>query len=229
MDCFSRYILRCDALKETGTELVQMCFKKAFREYGMPLAILMDNGAPFASTSAGGLSRLSVWWVKLGIVPQRIDPGHPEQNPRHERMHRTLKEETASPPQPSFQRQQRAFERFRGEYNYERPHESLGQIPSARVYVPSRREFIERPEDPEYPADYEQRRVQRNGIIRWRSQSLFISTPLRGELVGLKEVDYEQWEVYFGPVLLGTINERQNPLRLRRPRRRSRQTNLKEF
>ena len=229
MDSFSRFILRLDALRDTATEPVQVCFKHAFREYGLPWAILMDNGSPFASTSAGGLSRLSVWWVKLGIKPQRIVPGHPEQNPRHERMHRTLKIETASPPQPSFARQQQAFDRFRADYNYERPHEALGQITPARVYRPSDRVFNERPGDPEYPAGYEQRRVQHNGVVRWRGESIFISTPLAEELVGLKEVDYEQWEVWFGAIRLGRINERQRPWRLTRPRRNRSRTELKSL
>jgi len=187
MDGFSRYLLRCDALIATTFELAKPMFQAAFREYGIPAVIRTDNGAPFASRAAGGLGRLSVWWIKLGIRPERIEPGKPQQNGRHERMHRTLKQEAASPPEPSFTRQQRAFDRFRGIYNYERPHEALGQIPPARVYQPSERRFPKELRDPVYPRNYEQRRVQHNGIIRWRGQRLFVSSSLAGELVGLRE------------------------------------------
>lgn len=218
MDGFSRFLLRCDALKDTSCEKARPMFERAFREYGLPRVIRTDNGTPFATRAAGGLSALSAWWVKLGIRPERIEPGHPEQNGRHERMHKTLKQEAASPPQPSFARQQTAFDRFRFIYNHERPHESLGQIPPARVYERSARPFPERLEDPSYPRHYEHRRVQTNGVIRWRGESVFVSSCLAGELVGLHEFDYEQWRVYFGSVLLGVLHESKKPWRLIRPR-----------
>ena len=218
MDGFSRYLLRCDALTSTSYELARPMFEKAFREYGLPDVIRTDNGSPFASRAAGGLSRLAAWWIKLGIRPERIEPGKPQQNGRHERMHRTLKREAASPPQPSLVRQQRAFNEFRGTYNYERPHEALGQIPPARVYVPSNRLLPRELEDPTYPQNYEPRRVQHNGIIRWRGERIFISACLAGELVALYEFDYCQWRIYFGPVALGVLDESRKPWRLIRPR-----------
>ena len=118
--------------------------ERVFKEYGLPRVIRSDNGAPFASLGAGGLSKLSVWWVKLGILPERIAPGKPQQNGRHERMHGTLKPETANPPAANLQAQQRRFDRFRAEFNHERPHEALGQTPPAQHYRPSPRSYPER-------------------------------------------------------------------------------------
>jgi transposase InsO family protein len=149
-DAHSRYLLRCQAVRKTDSPHVQAIFEAAFREYGMPEAIRSDNGAPFASRAMAGLSRLSVWWMKLGIVPERIAPAHPEQNGRHERLHRTLKQETASPPEANRRRQQQAFDRFRQEYNEERPHEALAmQTPSA-LYLPSPRWYPPRLPEPQY-------------------------------------------------------------------------------
>src|SRR6267143_4356259 len=136
-DAHSRYLLRCQAVEKADTARVQGIFEAAFRQYGLPQAIRTDNGAPFASRAVAGLSRLAVWWIKLGIVPERIAAGHPEQNGRHERMHRTLKQETASPPAANTRAQQRAFNHFRREYNEERPHEALGMRTPAEVYEPS--------------------------------------------------------------------------------------------
>src|SRR5712692_4809102 len=124
-DAYSRYLLRCQAVEKTDTQRARAIFEAAFREYGMPAAIRTDNGAPFATRALAGLSRLAVWWIKLGIVPERIEAGHPEQNGRHERMHRTLKQETADPPAANRRKQQRALDRFRQEYNEVRPHEAL--------------------------------------------------------------------------------------------------------
>jgi transposase InsO family protein len=132
-DAYSRYLLRCQAVAKTDGERVQAVFEAAFREYGLPEAIRSDNGAPFASGALCGWSRLSVWWLKLGIRPERIAAGHPEQNGRHERMHRTLQQETAMPPEPNPRAQQRAFDRFRGEYNELRPHEALAMQTPAQV------------------------------------------------------------------------------------------------
>jgi transposase InsO family protein len=126
-DAHSRYLLRCQSVEKTNTEQVQAIFAAAFREYGMPQTIRTDNGAPFASRAIAGISRLSIYWMKLGIQPERIKPGHPEQNGRHERMHRTLKAETAKPPAVNRRAQQRAFDRFRQQFNQERPHEALEQ------------------------------------------------------------------------------------------------------
>jgi putative transposase len=165
-----------------------------------------DNGPPFASVGAGGLSRLSVWWVKLGIVPERIEPGRPEQNGRHERMHRTLKAECSSPPASSAAAQQRRFDWFRQEFNQQRPHEALGQTPPAQHYAPSARRYPARLEDPCYPAEFQLRRVRSNGEIRWQGELIFIGQALTGEVIGLIETDDGDAEAYFGPVPLGLID-----------------------
>jgi len=205
-DACSRYLLRCQQVEKTNTEQVRAIFEAAFRECGLPQAIRTDNGAPFASRAIAGLSRLAVWWMKLGIVPERIAAGHPEQNGRHERMHRTLKQETASPPAADPRAQQRAFDRFRREYNEERPHEALGQTAPAQHHAPSPRRYPARLQSPVYPPDYQVRRVRHNGEIKWAGESIFLSTPLIGELVGVKETDTGDAKLYFGPVPLATID-----------------------
>src|SRR5271165_7367704 len=143
-DAYSRYLLRCQAVEKTNTERVRAIFEAGFREYGMPAAIRTDNGAPFASAAIAGLSRLAVWWMKLGIVPERIAAGHPEQNGRHERMHRTLDQEVAQPPAANRRRQQEAQEHFRREYNEVRPHEALDMQTPAALYQRSAREYPRR-------------------------------------------------------------------------------------
>ena len=150
-DACSRYLLRCQAVEKTDTERVRAIFEAAFREYGLPEAIRTDNGAPFASSAVGGLSRLAVWWIKLGIVPERIQAGHPEQNGRHERMHRTLKQDCAAA--ADRRGQQRELDRFRHEYNQVRPHEALDMETPASVYQPSPRPYPAGEPEPEYP-DY---------------------------------------------------------------------------
>ena len=196
-DAHSRYLLRCQATEKTDTEAVRAIMEAAFREYGMPAAIRSDNGAPFASRAVAGLSRLAVYWMKLGIVPERIKPGHPEQNGRHERMHRTLKEETASPSAANRRAQQRAFDRFRREYNEERPHGALKMQTPGAVYVPSPRAYPERVPEPEYDSGLEVRRVQKHGEFNWKHQHVFLSETLAGERVGLEPVDERYWCVYF--------------------------------
>jgi len=138
-DAWSRYLLRCQAVEKTDTERVRAVFEAAFREYGMPQAIRTDNGAPFASAALRGLSRLAVWWIKLGITPERIEAGHPEQNGRHERMHRTLKQDLQ--PGRDWRAQQRQLDQFRQDYNQLRPHEALGMQTPAALYVPSPRSY----------------------------------------------------------------------------------------
>jgi putative transposase len=154
----------------------------------------------------GGLSKLSVWWVKLGIRPERIEPGHPEQNGRHERMHRTLKEETANPPKNSLAEQQQAFDQFRRRFNETRPHEALGQKPPALFYQPSRRVFPTVLADPTYSAQYEHYRVDRVGRIQLRGWPLQLGECLEHELVGV--FDQGEWfSIHFGPVLLGYVKK----------------------
>ena len=163
-----------------------------------------------------GLSRLSVWWLKLGIMPERIEPGRPEQNGRHERMHKTLKAECASPPQPNRGAQQSRFDQFRDEFNHQRPHEALGQTAPATHYRSSSRRYPAKLEDPEYPADYQLRRVRHTGEIKWQGQALFLSETLTNEVVGVLETNDGDAEVYFGPMMLGLIDG--VSLKLRRPK-----------
>ncbi|HEV2688050.1 MAG TPA: IS481 family transposase [Bryobacteraceae bacterium] len=196
-DACSRYLLRNQVVEKTDTTRVQAIFEAGFREYGMPWAIRSDNGAPFASRAIAGLSRLAVWWMKLGIVPERIAAGHPEQNGRHERMHRTLKEEVASPPAADRRAQQRALDQFRREYNEERPHEALGmQTPSA-CYERSSREYPARLAEPDYGSALLVRRVRELGAFSWKHQNVFLSKTLRGERVGLLPLDERYYRVYF--------------------------------
>jgi transposase InsO family protein len=205
-DAHSRYLLRCQAVETTNTERVQAIFEAAFREYGLPEAIRTDNGAPFASRALAGLSRLAVWWIKLGIKPERIEAGHPEQNGRHERMHRTLKQETAQPPAANRREQQRVMDRFREEYNQVRPHEALGMRTPGSVYQPSWREYPTRIPEPEYPETMLVRSVRYQGQIRWKKQEVFLSEVLWGERVGLLPVDDRWFKVYFAEVPLALFD-----------------------
>ena len=211
-DACSRYLLRCQAVEKTDTARVQAIFEAAFREYGMPTAIRTDNGPPFAARAVAGLSRLAVWWMKLGIVPERIAAGHPEQNGRHERMHRTLKQETASPAAENGRAQQRAFDEFRREYNEERPHEALGmQTPSAR-YAPSERDYPARVADPEYGAALQVRKVLERGAFTWKHQNVFLSKTLSGERIGLLPLDERYYRVYFAAFPLARFDSHQRQI-----------------
>lgn len=196
-DACSRYLLRCQAVEKTDTERVQAIFEAAFREYGMPWAIRTDNGAPFASRAVAGLSRLAVWWMKLGIVPERIAAGHPEQNGRHERMHRTMKEETAMPPQANRRAQQRTMDEFRREYNEERPHQALDMRTPAACYAPSPRPYPARVREPEYGGALAVRKVRECGVFTWKHENVFLSKTLSGERVGLLPIDERYYRVYF--------------------------------
>lgn len=205
-DAYSRYLLRCQAVEKTDTERVRAIFEAAFREHGMPVAIRTDNGAPFASTAIAGLSRLAVWWIKLGILPERIEAGHPEQNGRHERMHRTLKQEVAMPPAADRRAQQRALDRFREEYNEVRPHEGLAMQTPASVYAPSPREFPVRVLEPEYPATMLVRSVHAHGHFRWKQHDVGLSQVLWGERVGLLPLDDRWYTIYFAQIPLARFD-----------------------
>jgi len=206
-DAYSRYLLRCQAVEKTDSARVQAIFEAAFREYGLPQAIRTDNGAPFASTAIAGLSRLAVWWIKLGIVPERIEAGHPEQNGRHERMHRTLKQEVAMPPAPDRRAQQRALESFRKEYNEVRPHEALQMQTPAGVYAPSSRAYPRQVQEPEYPSTMLVRSVHAHGHFRWKNrQDVFLSEVLWGERVGLLPSDERWYTIYFAHVPLARFD-----------------------
>ena len=208
VDGYSRYLLECQGLRSTAIVLARPIFRRAFEEYGLPRIIRSDNGVPFATTALGRLSLLSVWWIRLGIYPELIQPAHPEQNGRHERMHRTLKAEATKPPSGNLQAQQTRFNRFRAEYNNERPHEALGQETPASVYRPSQRALPRTLTTLEYPGHFEVRRVSRNSGIRWKKHWVCVTHTLAGEYVGLEEVDNGIWDVYFGPLKLGRMDER---------------------
>ncbi len=173
------------------------------------LSEVVTNGPPFASRGVAGLSRLSLYWMKLGIVPERIQPGHPEQNGRHERMHRTLKEETARPAEASRRRQQEAFDRFRHAYNKERPHEALGQKPPASLYTSSPRVYPARLPEPEYDSGVEVRHVYPHGQFFWKGQYVFLSKALAGERIGLEPIDERYWCVCFGDFPIAWFDSRE--------------------
>jgi len=205
-DNFSRYLIRCQAVRATSFEGIQPVFVGAFHEYGLPEAIRTDNGSPFASTTVGGLSRLSVWWLRLGILPERIKAGKPQQNGRHERMHRTLKDEAISPPKVNWRKQQAAFDSFRQEFNHERPHEALGQHFPDELYVPSPRPYPLILPEMIYPDDMQVRWVKAQGDISWKGHHVYLTDTLAGELVGLRQINEDLWDIYFGPIRLAQLD-----------------------
>ena len=206
-DAHSRYLLACEALASTAHSGAEPVFERLFREHGLPKTIRTDNGGPFASKGLCGLSRLSVWWIKLGIEPDRIQPGCPQQNGRHERMHRTLKAETTRPPEPTLAEQQSRFDDFRVEYNEVRPHQALeGAVPASR-YVRCSQTMPKRCPEPQYPGHAEVRKVSTTGEIKFKNRPLFVSAVLAGEYVGLEEVDDGVWNLLFDNVLLGRLDE----------------------
>lgn len=208
-DGFSRFVLRCEALRGPTYEATRPQFERAFADYGLPDRIRSDNGGPFASTGLRRLSRLSVWWIRLGIRLERIALGHPEQNGSHEQFHSVLKAETARPPAANARAQQRRFTRFCAEYNDERPHEALGDRAPASCYQPSPRSLPTRVPPLEYPAHWEIRRVSTIGQVSWGAHTLFLSGALAGEDVAFEEVDDGLWTVYFATLALGRYDARQ--------------------
>jgi len=212
-DAYSRYLICCVGLSSTRSGPVRKVFERVFREFGMPEAIRSDNGSPFASNAPRGLSRLSAWWAQLGIRHERITPGKPQQNGRHERMHLTLKQETAMPPQRTMRSQQRAFDHFRKEYNVDRPHAALGQRVPADYYQPS---ACAAPEpiwgkDFQYDPDFATSRLDRLGRLRWAEWRVKISDALANTLVGLKWCSARRWDVYFGPNFIGAMEHPSSP------------------
>lgn len=211
-DALSRYSLRCDALTERTHEATQRRFARAFARYGLPWRIRSDNGGPFASPALAGLSRLSIWWMRLGITPERIAPGHPEQNGSHEQFHAVLKAATTRPPAVHAAAQQRRFNRFCREYNEVRPHEALhNRVPASR-YQGSPRTLPARLPPVEYDGHLEVRRVASNGSVSWRNSFVFVATPLAGEDVGFEEVDDGVWTVWFSTTALARYYERTRTL-----------------
>lgn len=202
-DNFSRYLLLCRALARPTFEQVQPWFEWVFREFGLPEVIRTDNGTPFASLALGGLSQLSKWWIKLGIKPERIQPGKPAQNGRHERMHRTLKE--AVPPQKDLLTQQSCYEPFLREYNDQRSHESLGRKPPVTVHYVSPRSYPVKLPEVQYESGVTVRHVRRRGQIKWRGQLIYLTHVLANEPVGLKLIGEDKWEVRYSFHLLGLL------------------------
>ena len=207
-DGFSRFVLRCDALVSRTTAATRRGFERAFHDYGLPERIRSDNGSPFASPGLGGLSQLSVWWMRLGIRPERIAPGHPEQNGSHEQFHAVLKAATTRPPAPNCLAQQQRFRRFIREYNDERPHEALALQPPASCYVPSRRSLPTCLPPIAYAGHMEVRRVDHNGAISWKNGPLFVATALAGHPVAFEEIDDGLWTLHFATVALARYDER---------------------
>jgi putative transposase len=207
-DAFSRFLLRCTALPSTRDQGTSRVFERLFEEYGLPQVIRTDNGVPFAAPLAlARLSRLAVWWIRLGIRPERIAPGKPQQNGQHERMHRTLKDEATRPAASTWREQQLRFDRFRLEYNTERPHEALHQQTPASCYLASPRTYPRRLPPMEYPARADVRLVHTNGTIKWRQRLLPLTTVLAGEYVALEEHGPSELTIRFGPLILGTLND----------------------
>jgi len=204
-DALSRYLLAVQAI-EPVTEAVQAKMDELFIEHGVPAAIRSDNGPPFASSGAGGLTRLSARWAKMGIRLERIWPGKPQQNGRHERMHGTLKAEACQPPSATVAQQQSRFDAFRKEFNHERPHEALGQRQPAEFYSPSPKPFVEPVEDLDYGQDEHVRRVRSSGEIKWRGSMLFVSDAIKGETVGIGQRSDGHWLIRFADVALGLID-----------------------
>ncbi len=223
LDAHSRYLLRCEAVQDPNGFNVERIFDSAFQEFGRPEAIRSDNGPPFASTAAGGLTKLSVWWLKLDIRLQRIEPGKPQQNGRQERIHLTL-EEVITPPQQNLAIQQRALDYWRREYNEERPHEALKQRPPLTAYVPSGRPYpckLLRP-----IIDWgDTALVDKHGYIRWRRESIFVTTALAYEYIELGPTDDEgrRWELRYGDHLLGWFDAERLGNGLELPTRKRRQ------
>ncbi len=205
-DAHSRYLLRCHITPKADGVHVAALFDAAFREYGLPLVIHTDNGVPFASVAPGGLSRVSMQWVRLGITPERSRPASPQDNGRHERMHSTLKQATLCPPERNPRRQQEAFDRFLHEYNHERPHEALGGQAPARCFAPSPRPMPRRVPELHYDEETAVRRISQQGSLRFHGVRTFVSEIFASEWLGLSALDERTWEVKYGPITVGFLD-----------------------
>lgn len=205
MDDRSRYLLGACAQQTTDLPTTRTAFVRLFRRYGLPERIRSDNGTPFASRATAGLSRLSIWWIRLGICPERIPPGQPQQNGRHERMHRTLKQHTAKPARHSMTAQQRCFNDFQTAYNEQRPHQALDMTPPATHYTASSRRYPERLPDIDYPGHFDVRRVAHSGLIYIGNRIVYVSHLLVGQDIGLEQLDERRWDAFFSFYRLGRI------------------------
>lgn len=208
MDHASRFLLACQSMASTNFKETQETFERVFREYGLPERIRTDNGVPFASTGRGGLSQLSIWWLRLGIIPERIEPGRPDQNGRHERMHRTLKSTLPNPPAVAWESQQKHFDRFIQHYNYERGHEALSQKTPASCYSPSPRAYPEKLPEMGYASHIECYRTDSNGMIYRSGLRIYVGHLLKYQTIGMEMLSDDVWAVIFGPVILGQVDAR---------------------
>lgn len=211
-DNCSRYLLKCKALAGPRYVPTKKVLIEAFREYGLPDAIRTDNGTPFAGKSIGGLSRLSIWFILLGIIPERIKKGCPQENSRHERMHRTLKSDALNPAARDLKEQQERFDIFRQDYNNERPHESLNDQTPSDYYKKSSRPYVEHPHPPEYDLNYIVRQVRHGGEIKFKGQMFYITPLLTGQPVGLKEIADGLWQLQYSFYVLGSVDLRKNKI-----------------
>lgn len=210
-DSHTRKIIEIAALENETFEACKPIYEKAFRQFGLPLQMHSDNGAPFAASQAlHRLSRLAVWFIELGIEPVYSDPGHPEHNGKHERMHRELKAEAAKPPAFEIKAQQRKFNKFIKEYNTIRPHAALGNKKPDELYVNSARPYPEVIKEWDYPNHFKLRYVCKNGCLRWgKREWVMASTALSGKNIGLEEVGEGIWRVYFRQIVLGYLNSKE--------------------
>ena len=218
-DAASRSRLRTQIVPGLDGERIRPLFEAACREFGLPTAIRTDNGPPFASAGLAGLSALAVWWIELGIRPDRGRPAHPQDTGRHERMHRTLKADAASPPSATPRAQQLRLDHFRREYNEDRPHEALGHRPPADLDTPSPRRYSSRLTPPGYPHADLVKRVRPNGTIRWHGRELYVAAPLAGHPIGLTDQGEGRWSLAFGPLILGHLDEQTSRVIPARPPR----------
>jgi putative transposase len=211
-DAHTRFLLAIDGLSSTAYPGARAVMERVFREYGLPAVIRSDNGGPFVTKAVAGLSRLNVWWTQLGIRHDRIAPGRPDQNGSHERMHRTLKAETVWPPAADAQAQQERFDTFRGEFDFERPHQAIGMQTPGSLYVRSAREMPACLQKPQYPGHCVIRQVRRNGMLNFKDRSLFFSELLIGHEIALEEIADGVWSIYFYDLLLARLDERTGKL-----------------
>lgn len=208
-DNHSRYLFDCKGLYKPRTEPVIEAFEHLFCEYGLPDYLRSDNGAPFASTRIGGLSRFSLWLLKRGVMPERIRPGHPQENGRHERFHRSLKAAVCNPPKANLLAQQQAFNEYKESYNHYRPHEALNNQPPSHYYQPSTRAYTGKEIEFEYPDDYVIRKIRSDGNMKWKQAPVYVANLLAGEYVGLEPLDGDCWMVYLSGLKLGMLDERE--------------------
>ncbi|MFC2149419.1 integrase core domain-containing protein [Candidatus Auribacterota bacterium] len=211
-DNYSRYLLACQGFSGPRYKETRDVFEATFREYGLPEAIRTDNGTPFAGKSAGALSRLSIWWIQLGVIPERIDKGCPEQNGRHERMHKTLKNEALDPVAFDIKEQQKQFDLFRMEFNYNRPHEAFNQQMPAQHYQKSTRPYVENPPKPCYDYSFTVRKVKHKGEIKFKARTYYLTQLLAGQHIGLNQINDDQWKIYYYFQPIAIMDLRKNKL-----------------